>query len=264
MHSAPTGSPGDDRVAIVAWSSTGYLVAWIACLLAGTPVALVNPTYPADLLAQMLDRLDPALVITDLDDRGFRRGPTCAALSSFRTGEHAATAGLPGVDADPSDIASFMHTSGTTGIPKYCAQTHQYFQRLGAQMAAKLGFTSEDRMLAPLPLFHINPLGYGIIGALSAGADALTVGKFSASRFWPIVKEHGITALALCTLRRSRSSSARPPQRMRTDTRCAPCSTQTRSSCRASVSTMRCPAMARRKLPASATCTPGSWVRTSQ
>ena len=43
-------------------------------------------------------------------------------------------------------------------------------------------------MLAPLPLFHINPLGYGIIGALTAGADALTVSKFSASRFWPDVR----------------------------------------------------------------------------
>jgi carnitine-CoA ligase len=191
------GIAGGDRVAIVASSSTGYLLAWMACLLAGTPVALVNPTYPPDLLAQMLDRLDPALIITDLDDVGFVGDRPVRALSSFRSGEPAATAGLPGVDADPSDMASFMHTSGTTGIPKYCAQAHQYFLRLGAQMAAKLGLTSDDRMLAPLPLFHINPLGYGIIGALSAGADALTVGKFSASRFWPTVKEHGITALAL-------------------------------------------------------------------
>jgi crotonobetaine/carnitine-CoA ligase len=187
----------DHRVAIVASSSTGYLIAWMACLLAGTPVALVNPTYPPELLAQMLDRLDPALVITDLGERDFVGDRRVLALSGFRTGESAATAGLPGVDAAPSDIASFMHTSGTTGIPKYCAQTHQYFVRLGAQMAASLGLTSGDRMLAPLPLFHINPLGYGIIGALSAGADALTVGKFSASRFWPTVKEHGITALAL-------------------------------------------------------------------
>ena len=57
--------------------------------------------------------------------------------------------------------------------------------------------TAADRMLAPLPLFHINPLGYGIVGALTAGADALTVAKFSASGFWPHVREHGITAMTL-------------------------------------------------------------------
>ncbi len=44
-----------------------------------------------------------------------------------------------------------------------------------------------DRVLAPLPLFHINPMGYGIITALLTGADALTVRKFSASGFWPTV-----------------------------------------------------------------------------
>ena len=191
------GIADGDRVALVASSSTSYLLAWMACLLAGTPVALVNPTYPLDLLAQMLDRFDPALVITDVPDTGCVGERTVLALSSFRDGEWADAAVLPGVDADPSAIASYMHTSGTTGIPKYCAQTHEYFLRLGAQMAASLGLIERDRMLAPLPLFHINPMGYGIIGALSAGADALTVGKFSASQFWPTIKEYGITALAL-------------------------------------------------------------------
>ena len=57
--------------------------------------------------------------------------------------------------------------------------------------------TAADRMLAPLPLFHINPLGYGIVGALTAGADVLTVAKFSASGFWPTVRDHGITAMTL-------------------------------------------------------------------
>src|SRR5256885_3143246 len=90
-----------------------------------------------------------------------------------------------------------MHTSGTTGVPKFCAQTHSYFLRLGADMATALGLSAADRMLAPLPLFHINPMGYGVIGALSAGADALSVKKFSASGFWATVKENGITALAL-------------------------------------------------------------------
>ena len=32
---------------------------WLACLLAGAPVALVNPTYPEDLLQRMLDRSRP-------------------------------------------------------------------------------------------------------------------------------------------------------------------------------------------------------------
>jgi acyl-CoA synthetase (AMP-forming)/AMP-acid ligase II len=191
------GLNDDARLAIVASTATSYFLAWMSCLLARIPVALVNPTYPQDLLGQMVERLGPALVVTDLDDHTFAQQTPVRSLASFRSGDAARAEHSPGFDADPSDIASFMHTSGTTGIPKYCAQTHQYFIRLGQQVSASLELTDADRMLAPLPLFHINPLGYGIIGALSAGADALTVEKFSASKFWPTVKDHGITALAL-------------------------------------------------------------------
>ena len=185
------------RLAIVASSSTDYLVVWLACVLSGVPVALVNPTYPPDLLARMLDNLDPALVFTDLQDMAFARSRKVLPLAASREWPDADPAGTPGVTADRFDLVSFMHTSGTTGVPKFCAQTHSYFLRLGRAIADAMELTADDRVLAPLPLFHINPLGYGVVGALTVGADALTVAKFSASRFWPAVREHGVTAMVL-------------------------------------------------------------------
>src|SRR5260370_25240491 len=122
-------------------------------------------------------------------------GPDVTAQA--RTAGKAAPDGLPGLDADPFDVVSYMHTSGTTGLPKFCIQTHDYFRRMAAAMAAALDLTPCDRMLAPLPLFHINPMGYGIVTALLTGADALTVPKFSASRFWPSVVSEQVTVLIL-------------------------------------------------------------------
>jgi carnitine-CoA ligase len=185
------------RVAVVASSSTDYLVVWMACVLAGVPVALVNPTYPPELLARMLENLDPALVFTDLTDRSFTGTRPTLSLQQSRGWPDADPADMPGARADRFDLVSFMHTSGTTGVPKFCAQTHSYFLRLGRAIADAMELTAADRMLVPLPLFHINPLGYGVVGALTAGADALAVAKFSASRFWPSVRQHGITAIAL-------------------------------------------------------------------
>jgi acyl-CoA synthetase (AMP-forming)/AMP-acid ligase II len=176
--------PGE-RIAVVAPTSTDYLVTWLAALLAGTPIALVNPTYPPDLLDRMLAPLGPAAVLGDGD------------VGLARTGGSAALDGLPGLEASGADVVSFMHTSGTTGLPKFCAQTNTYFLRLAAAMGAALELTPSDRVLAPLPLFHINPMGYGVIGGLVAGADALTVPRFSASGFWPVVREHGISVLVL-------------------------------------------------------------------
>jgi acyl-CoA synthetase (AMP-forming)/AMP-acid ligase II len=172
-------------VALVAPTSTDYVITWLACVFAGLPVALVNPTYPADLIDRMLAPLGPALVLS-ADEIALAR---CA-------GQRSADA-LPGVAADPFNVVSYMHTSGTTGLPKFCAQTHDYFQRLAAAMAGALDLTPADRVLAPLPLFHINPMGYGIITALLTGADALTVDKFSASGFWPAVVAERISVLVL-------------------------------------------------------------------
>jgi crotonobetaine/carnitine-CoA ligase len=182
---AELGLQPSRRVALVASTSTDYIVAWLACLLAGSPVALVNPTYPDELTEHMLEPLAPDLVLRESD------------IGRAREAARAEPESMPGLNADAFDVASYMHTSGTTGTPKFCIQTHDYFARLAAAMSNALDLTPEDRVLAPLPLFHINPMGYGIITALLTGADALTVSKFSASGFWPSVVEEKISVLVL-------------------------------------------------------------------
>ena len=203
------GLRAGDRVAIIDGSSTDYVITWLACLLAGTPVALVNPSYPPDLTERMIAPLAPRLVL----------GPgEVTRARAYGLGD---ISGLPGLDRDRFDAVSFMHTSGTTGLPKFCVQTHDYFGRLAAAMSAALDLTPDDRVLAPLPLFHINPMGYGIITALLTGADALTVGKFSASAFWPAVIGAGVTVLVLHAppveiLKRATTASDAAGHRVRT------------------------------------------------
>ncbi|MGH2939716.1 MAG: class I adenylate-forming enzyme family protein [Solirubrobacterales bacterium] len=171
-------------VALVGTNSTDYLVSWLACLLAGAPVALVNPTYPADLTARMLAPVSPQMTLTVED------------IAAARL-EAADVGGLPGLDAAADDVASFMHTSGTTGLPKFCVQTHEYFRLMAAAVGGALELRPSDRVLAPLPMFHINPLGYGVVTSLLVGAEVLTVERFSARRFWPAVIEEQITAMIL-------------------------------------------------------------------
>jgi carnitine-CoA ligase len=170
--------------ALVGSTSTDYIVTWLACLLAGAPVALVNPTYPEDLRQRMLEPVAPQLTLL------------ASEIADARCGS-ADVAGLPGLDAAADATASYMHTSGTTGLPKFCVQTHEYFRLMAGAVATALGLRPSDRVLAPLPLFHINPLGYGVVTSLLVGADVLGLERFSARRFWPTVVEERITVMIL-------------------------------------------------------------------
>lgn len=202
-------NPGG-RAAVIGVNSNAYLQAWMALQLAGIETALINPTYPDTLLDEMLIELEPDVVVWV----GSAPSAQLAAGLMQIDATNIATAGLtirgvvhalpltvdtelPGVQRDPLDIAGYMHTSGTTGTPKFCAQTHEYFLRLGRFIADTMMLSSNDVVFAPLPLFHINPLGYGVMGALTAGSGVLSASRFSASQFWPDVKTHDVTCLIL-------------------------------------------------------------------
>ncbi|MGV3758467.1 MAG: class I adenylate-forming enzyme family protein [Actinomycetota bacterium] len=200
------------RVAVIGTNSRDYLQAWMALQLAGVEAALLNPTYPPRLLGEMLDDLEPDAVlwvgpepqpdvrpqVRHLDLRGVTDGVLQIDGARSEISPSGPGAGvLPRLDRAPGDVAGYMHTSGTTGTPKFCRQTHEYFLRLGRFIADSMLLSPADTVFAPLPLFHINPLGYGVIGGLVAGADVLSAARFSASRFWPDVREAGATALIL-------------------------------------------------------------------
>ena len=193
------------RVALIGTTSDSYLVAWIALVLAGAEVALVNPAYPDELLAEMLEQLPPDAVVwsgraaaesvapgaVHLDAGALDRGGPASAAGT------AALADAPGLGRGRFDVAGWMHTSGTTGVPKFCEQTHEYFLRLGRFIADSMCFSEADTVLAPLPMFHINPLGYGVIGGLTGGTEVLGLERFSARGFWPLVRDTATTVLIL-------------------------------------------------------------------
>lgn len=209
---AECGLRAGTRAAVIGTNSRDYLQTWIALQLAGVEAAMLNPTYPPSLLGEMLEDLQPdgvvwvgpqpvaeaAGAVRHLDLGQVTSGSITVDGSELSIpAVDVGAASLPGLDRAPGDVAGYMHTSGTTGPPKFCRQSQEYFLRLGRYIADSLVLSESDTVFAPLPLFHINPLGYGVIGGLVAGSDVLSSARFSASRFWPDVREAGVTALIL-------------------------------------------------------------------
>lgn len=82
------------------------------------------------------------------------------------------------------NVAYYIFTSGTTGLPKASIITHDRWLRMGTGFAAG-GFKLEktDRIYVALPLYHSSAqfIGYG--AALKAGASIFLRRKFSASNW---------------------------------------------------------------------------------
>ena len=211
---AASGLRRGSTVAFVGITSEHYLILWMAAQLLGVRTALINPHYPQELLHDMLMDLKPDAVAIFDDAHAAPTDPAWEQLDARRAWEGRVTLTLAegarptgagdegdaadwGAKCDGADIASWMHTSGTSGRPKFCAQSHTYFIRLGRFIADSMGYTWRDVVYAPMPMFHINPLGYGVVAGLTAGASTLGTSRFSAAGFWSTVKRIGATAVVL-------------------------------------------------------------------
>ncbi|MFX0028232.1 MAG: AMP-binding protein [Candidatus Hermodarchaeota archaeon] len=101
------------------------------------------------------------------------------------------------VDIDPKNMAVLIYTSGTTGLPK--ATTFFYGRMLtgdsltfSALMAYWLGKFG-DVFFTCLPLFHGNALQLTTMPGYMAEFPVILSKRFSASRFWDIIRKYEVT-----------------------------------------------------------------------
>ena len=101
------------------------------------------------------------------------------------------------VDIDPKNMSVLIYTSGTTGLPK--ATTFFYGRMLNAGsltfsalIAYGLG-KAGDVLYTCLPLFHGNALQLCSMPGYMAEFPVIFSKRFSASRFWDIIRKYGIT-----------------------------------------------------------------------
>lgn len=94
---------------------------------------------------------------------------------------------------DPGMPIGVQYTSGTTSRSKGVVMTHA-----NALWAAKIGAShialrEDDRYLIHLPLYHVIGLSYSLLATLWAGATAVLMPRFSASRFWQVAVDEWCT-----------------------------------------------------------------------
>ncbi|WOD07521.1 malonyl-CoA synthase [Marinomonas sp. GJ51-6] len=90
--------------------------------------------------------------------------------------------GFEAVPRNADDLAAILYTSGTTGRSKGAMLTHKALASNAQTLAKIWHFTSSDRLIHALPIFHTHGLFVAINVTLSAGSSMYLLPKFDADR----------------------------------------------------------------------------------
>lgn len=184
------------RIALLLGARPEHYLVKLAANRIGASIVPINPDYRPAELAYVLEDSAAALAIvdpqhTDLMRQALAEVPAPPPLAPFET----LTTSLPraacpsqNTPPTPDTESSLLYTSGTTGRPKGCILSHEYELMCGdsyrlARDPIALRMNG-DRILNPLPAFHINAGIVTFFGALLTGNCLIQPERFSASTWW--------------------------------------------------------------------------------
>ncbi|KAL9622627.1 MAG: hypothetical protein Q9204_008010 [Flavoplaca sp. TL-2023a] len=189
-------------VTIALPNSYEFMVAFLATTGQRAIAAPLNPAYKQDEFEFYIQDLSSAVVLVPWDSHP-QNGPAIRAARKHQAAiaecfwdgrKMVLSVKEPGklpnerqkdlCEAQPSDIALILHTSGTTGRPKAVALTHQNLTTTMKNIKATYELSPDDRTYLVMPLFHVHGLLAGFLAPLHSGGSVVAPPRFSASEFW--------------------------------------------------------------------------------
>lgn len=196
-----------DRVAFMADNSPEFLYAWLGLAKLGAVLVAINTGFKFPEARYLVEHSEARFALIDpLHAEVFERiragVPTLQAVftigsvdgyDDFFAQASTFSALAPDVNLSGDDLISLIYTSGTTGKPKGVMQPHRNYVMTGQAYPHWMHMERGDRIYACLPLFHINSQAYSTMGAIGAEGAMVLAPRFSARRFWPDIRKHGVT-----------------------------------------------------------------------
>jgi citronellyl-CoA synthetase len=203
-----------DTVALVMDSRPEFLLCLFAIVKTGAAASLINNSLTGDPLVHCINSTKATRCIVGHECAGAVAG--VLDKLSLQMGEDYlwfpdgaddelphwaldARSGMQGMSGDnlqvtaeitAGELALYVFTSGTTGMPKAAVLRHRKILAAGMGVG-KIGFRIRpaDRLYLCLPLYHLTGLGAGLTGFLAIGASVYLRRGFSASSFWKEIQE---------------------------------------------------------------------------
>jgi len=198
---AAAGYGTGDRVALLLENRPEFFHHFFALNGLGIGVVPVNPDYRLDEMTYQFDHSEAKLIVSISN-----RCADCSAAAADTTrpapviDAHDLPETFPPAAAPAktttSDLASeaaLLYTSGTTGRPKGCVLSNFYMINAG-DIYTSLGGTAtmrpgEERILNPLPLFHMNAFAVTAMGMMLTGNCIISPDRFHPGSWWQDLRD---------------------------------------------------------------------------
>jgi len=216
------GLAPDDRVVVQLPNHWTFVVLTLACLRVGIVPVMALPAHREHELRHLVSASEAVALVTpdtlrEFDHLALARSlrasnpsvrhlivlsddadqPDTIGLSALCAPSDEATRGRALPSPDAADVAVFLLSGGTTGLPKLIARTHDDYVCNIALTSPPSAVDADTVYLATLPMGHNFPLACpGILGTLIAGGTVVPLGSPRPERAFAAVERHGVTHTA--------------------------------------------------------------------
>ena len=198
----------NDRVALLANNSIEHLICYLGVMGYGATICTVHVEMNRNQLDNIFARLKPALVLHQ-DGLGLDDLLSRVAAPRLRLGRWNEPAGdtfygalarhAPSdaqTTAGGDDDAVILFTSGTSARPKGVVLNYREHLTNIEPAADGFGITADDRVYDFRSFNWASAQLLGALVPLNRGATLVMTAKFSASRFFTHIRNHGVTVAA--------------------------------------------------------------------
>ncbi|MCL4291573.1 MAG: acyl--CoA ligase [Acidimicrobiia bacterium] len=194
---------GARTVALLDVNSLAVPIGLFAAAWAGVPFAPLNYRLTGSELDALLDRIDPAYLITDdahAEALAGRTGTTVVRRDAFIAKARAGEAAESGPAPDPDAIAILLFTSGTTGAPKAAVLRHRHLFSYIVGSVEFGGAAADDAALVSVPPYHIAGMA-SIASSVYAARRVVQLESFSPEAWVEAARrEHVTNAMVVPTM----------------------------------------------------------------
>ncbi len=193
-HLQKLGVERDVPVGVLLERSCELVIALLAILKAGGAYLPLDPSYPAERIAFMIDDAEAPVILTQPGLETFPTGKLlCVTANAFAAEDDTNLA--PGVAAE--DLAYVIYTSGSTGTPKGVAVPHRAVVRL-VKETSYASFSPNETFLLLAPI-SFDASTFEIWGALLNGAKLVVMPPAppTLEEIGSAIRDHGVTTLWL-------------------------------------------------------------------